>query len=118
MTAEVNALILLAQCNESKGFYRPGNACSTAKFIDAFRCDERSVPLSVGENKRVSSSTANQYAREVVTRDNSRKQDVERDKLRIQQLLSQGHSIKEVQHITGRSIAFIYKYNPRNKTIH
>lgn len=116
MTAEVNVLILLAQCNESKGFYR--RALRLWQEISThFDATKDQCRLAWEKISACHLQLQINTPREVVTRD-SRKQDVERDKLRIQQLLSQGHSIKEVQHITGRSIAFIYKYNPRNKTIH
>lgn len=116
MTAEVNALIMLAQCNESKGFYR--RALRIWQEISThFDATKEECRLAWDKIRACRLQLQINTPPVVVSRD-SRKQDVERDKVRIQQLLAQGHSIKEIQHLTGRSIAFIYKYNPRSRTIH
>ena len=116
MTAEVNALIMLAQCNESKGFYRRAlriwQEISTHFDASKEQCRLAWDKISACHLQLQMNTPA------VAPVQDSRKQNVERDKVKIQQLLAQGHSIKEIQHLTGRSIAFIYKYNPRNKTIH
>ncbi|WP_333496900.1 PerC family transcriptional regulator [Kluyvera sp. CHPC 1.251] len=115
MTAEVNALIMLAQCNESKGFYR--RALRIWQEIST-HFDATKEQCRLAWDKISACHLQLQINTPVTVSRDSRKQDVERDKVKIQQLLAQGHSIKEIQHLTGRSIAFIYKYNPRNKTIH
>lgn len=116
MSAEVNALIMLAQLNESKGFFRRA------------LCIWQDISISVlatSEQCRMAWDKINlcrlQLQMKAVPEaasGNSRKQDVERDKIKIQQLLQQGYSIKEIQLMTGRSSAFIYKYNPKTKAIH
>lgn len=116
MSAEVNALIMLAQLNESKGFFRRAlciwQEISTSVLANREQCRMAWDKINVCHLQLQMKST-----REVVSND-SRKQGVERDKIKIQQLLMQGYSIKEIQLMTGRSSAFIYKYNPQGKAIH
>lgn len=116
MSAEVNALIVLAQLNETKGFYRRAlriwREVSTHFDADKTQCRLAAEKIDLCSLHLQIKSPA------VALTGNDKKQNIERDKIRIQQLLQQGYSIKEIQLITGRSSAFIYKYNPRSKPIH
>lgn len=116
MSTEMNALIMLAQLNESKGFYRRARSLwqeiSTSLLADNEQCRLAWEKINLCNLQLQMKATAEPAG------GSSKKQDVERDKIKIQQLLLQGHSIKEIQQITGRSSAFIYKYNPRGKAIH
>lgn len=116
MSAEVNALIVLAQLNETKGFYRRAlriwREVSTHFDADKTQCRLASEKIDACHLHLQIKSPS------VALAGSEKKQLVERDKIRIQQLLKQGYSIKEVQLMTGRSSAFIYKYNPRSKPIH
>ncbi|MGL5699674.1 MAG: PerC family transcriptional regulator [Kluyvera sp.] len=115
MTAEVNSLIMLAQLNEAKGFYRRAlriwQEISTSFLADREQCHLAREKINDCNLQLQMKSTSE------IAPCNSKKKDVERDKIKIRQLLRQGYSIKEIQHMTGRSSAFIYKYNPRGKSI-
>ena len=116
MSAEVNALIMLAQLNESKGFYRRAlriwQEISTSFLANKEQCHLAWEKIDVCNLQLQMKSPVD------VMPSNARRQDVERDKIKIQLLLQQGYSVKEIQLMTGRSSAFIYKYNPKNKIIH
>ncbi|MDU5426052.1 MAG: hypothetical protein E6123_14425 [Clostridiales bacterium] len=116
MSAEVNALIMLAQLNESKGFFRRA-LCIWQEISTSVLANSEQCRMAWDKINNCRLQLQMKSVREVPA-NNSRKQDIERDKIKIQQLLRQGYSIKEIQLMTGRSSAFIYKYNPQTKAIH
>lgn len=93
MSAEINALIVLAQLNETKGFYRRAlrlwREISTHFDADKAQCRLASEKIdNCSLHLRIKSPHD-------APAGNDKKQHVERDKLKIQQLLKQGYSIKK-----------------------
>lgn len=113
MSAEVNALIMLAQLNETKGLYR--RAREIWQNITTHLRADREQTLMAAEKINLCNIQLQVKLAAEVSPANSKKKDVENDKIKIQQLLLQGYSVKEIQFMTGRSSAFIYKYNPKGK---
>lgn len=113
MSAEVNALIMLAQLNEKKGFYRRAREV-WQNITTHVRANSEQSRLAAEKIE-----LCNVHLQMKLTTDiapaNSNRKDVEIDKIKIQQMLLQGYSVKEIQFMTGRSSAFIYKYNPKGK---
>lgn len=114
VSVEVDVLITQAKKNESRGLYRRAlqlwrkvyNHCSLNELQSDLAtsrilfCQEQ-LKANVGNAIVKLGSGSN----------------VEEDKIRIRELLTQGYSIKQIQYITGRSSAFIYKYNPQGKQV-